>query len=397
MDPFARQLISDPFPAYARLLAAAPMFHEPTQSWMISRYDDVRHVVHSPAFSRGNFHERTRAALGDGPLLQAMSDFLLFRDPPDHTRLRALLTQAFTPRAVERLREQIQRTVDELLDRPQADDSLDLISDFAYPLPVLVICALLGVPPAERSHFRAWSTDLRDGLEATTNPQPEAIARGNAAVADIMAYFRELIAARTARPLDDLLSSLIAARDGTDRLTEQELLATAALLFFAGHETTVNLIGNGVLALLRHPDQLALLQANPELIDNAVDELLRFDSPVQRTFRMAEHDVELGGVRIARGANVFALLGAANRDPRHFSDPDRLDVRRRNAHQHLSFGGGIHYCVGAPLARLEAQVAMGTLLRREPRLELAEHAPPWRPGFIFRGLQRLPLRLEAVA
>jgi pimeloyl-[acyl-carrier protein] synthase len=211
----------------------------------------------------------------------------------------------------------------------------------------------------------------------------------------IVAYFRDLVAQRRAVPTDDLISDLIAARDGTDRLSEDELLATCALLFFAGHETTVNLIGNGMLALLRNPDQLQLLCTQPELIDNAVEELLRYDSPVQRTFRLAAEDVQFGNQRIRAGEQVMVMLGAANRDPRRFADPDRLDLLRVDAAQHLSFGGGMHYCVGAPLARMEAQVALTTLLQRLPGLRLRDEAPAWRPGLIFRGLRHLPLAFDA--
>jgi cytochrome P450 len=397
-DPFAPELIPDPYPAYARLLAGEPFFHAPTRFWVVSRYDDVRQVVHEPRFSRADFRERARSSLGDGPLSRALGQFLLFRDPPDHTRLRSLVGQAFTRRAVDGLRQQIQATVDDLLDRVQgvqARGSLDLIAGLAYPLPVLVICALLGVPAAERARFRAWSAALAEGLEAASNPNPEAIARGDAAAEEVTAFFREQVAERRAEPREDLLSGLVAARDGADRLGEEELLATCLLLFIAGHETTVNLIGNGTLALLRNPDQLAQLRAEPALIGTAVEELLRFDSPVQRTFRVAEQEVELGGARIARGERVMALLGAANRDPRRFVDPDRLDLRRRDASQHLSFGGGIHYCVGAPLARLEAQLALGTLLRRLPDLRLLEETPAWRPALVFRGLRRLELGFTA--
>jgi cytochrome P450 len=396
-DPFAPGLACDPYPTYARLLAVQPWQHEPTRFWIVSRYADVRTVLHDPRFSRADFRARAESTLGDGPLLRSLEQFLLFRDPPDHTRLRRLIAQVFTPAAVERLRQQIQSSVDDLLDRVAGRDAIDVIADLAYPLPVLVIGALLGVPIADRTHFRGWSAALADGMAAAAFPQPDAIARGNGAVEEMTTYLRGLLAQRRAQPRADLLSDLLAARDGADRLSEEELLSTSLLLFFAGHETTVNLIGNGVLALLRHPDQLAEVQAEPGLMGNAVEELLRFDSPVQRTFRVATHDVELGGVRLRAGERVAALIGAANRDPRRFVDPDRLDVRRADARHHLSFGGGIHYCVGAPLARLEATIAITALLRRYPRIRLVEDRLAWRPNLVFRGLQRLPLAATAAS
>jgi cytochrome P450 len=290
---------------------------------------------------------------------------------------------------VQRLREQIESTVETLLEPTEAGASFDAIAQFAYPLPVLVIGALLGVPSADRVHFRSWSAALADGMESTVIPRPDAIARGNGAVEEMSIYLRGLIAERRRQPREDLLSELIAVRDGADRLTEDEMVATALMLFFGGHETTVNLIGNGLLALLRDPAQLSILQSDPALMRGAIDELLRFDSPVQRTFRVAEEPVELGGQHIQPGERVMVLIGAANRDPRRFSAPDVLDVRRADARNHLSLGGGIHYCVGAPLARLETEIALNRLLQRWPSLRLVDERPQWRFNFIFRGLQRL--------
>jgi len=392
LDPFAPALVSDPYSTYARLLEVDPWQHAATQYWVVARYADVRTLLHDPRFSRADFRARARETLGEGPLQSVTELFLLFRDPPDHTRLRRLIGQAFTPLAVERLRQQTQAIVDDLLEHTAATDSFDLMADLAYPLPVLVIGALLGVPTTDRTHFRTWSAALADGLESLVVPRPDAIARANGAVEEMSTYLRGLLAERRRQPRADLMSDLIAAHDGADRLTEDELLSTSLLLFFAGHETTVNLIGNGLLALLRHPDQLAQLRREPHLIGNAVEELLRFDSPVQRTFRVAVEDVDLGGQRIAAGERVMALIGAANRDPRRFADPDVLDVRRTDAKHHLSFGGGIHYCIGAPLARLECEIALTTLLRRCHTLRLDDETVSWRANLIFRGLQRLALR-----
>ena len=278
-----------------------------------------------------------------------------------------------------------------LLDGVRGRSTFDLMAEVAYPLPVLVICELLGVPEADRDRFGVWSAALAEALDNLTLNNPEVLARCNAAATGLTEYFRDLVRIRRSAPRDDLLSGLIAAEEHGDRLTEDELLGTCVLLFFAGHETTVNLIGNGTLALLRHPVELERLRAEPALLPNAVEELLRYDSPVQRTGRTVLEEVEIGGHVLQAGYRVNLLLGAANRDPAQFSDPDRLNVTRPNASQHLSFASGIHYCVGAPLARLEAQLAIGALLRRFPDLRLAIVSPAWRRTFVLRGLTALPV------
>jgi len=387
-NPFAPELIADPYPFYARLRAAGPTYFQPASTWIVSRYADVQLVLRDPRFGRFSGGQREEV-LGAGPLVESFNRWMLFQNPPDHTRLRALVTRAFTPRAVEALRGEIQRIVDELLDRVQGARAMDLIADVAYPLPVLVICALLGVPTEDRDRFHGWSAGLARSLDAFGTPEPDIIARGNEAAAASTAYFRELVGAR-GKARDDLLSGLIASEEQGDKLSEDELLATCVLLFFAGHETTVNLIGNGMLALLRHPDQLARLRADPSLIQSAVEELLRYDGPVQRTGRLGLEDAEVGGQRVQAGESVTAFLGAANRDPVQFADPDRLDVARSNNH-HLAFGGGIHYCVGASLARLEAQIAINTLLHRLPGLRLQTAVVAWRQTAVLRGLQALPV------
>lgn len=268
---------------------------------------------------------------------------------------------------------------------------MDLIGDLAFPLPVIVISELLGVPAADRDRFRRWSLDIARSLDAIALPvEPEVIERGNAARRALVGYFRDLIAERRQRPQADLLTALIAAEEQGDTLTEGELLATCVLLLVAGHETTVNLIGNGVLALLRHPGELRKLRAEPGLITSAVEELLRYDSPVQRTGRLAATDVELGGKVIPKGALLSAVLGAANRDPAHFPEPDRLDITRHD-NRHLAFGWGIHFCLGAPLARVEGQVAIGALARRLPALALATERPEWRESSALHGLKALPV------
>jgi cytochrome P450 len=388
-NPFDPAVIADPYPFYARLRAAGPVYFPPAEVWMVGRYADARQVLRDPRFGHSGA-AGLEEGLGAGPLAESFARWMLFRNPPDHTRLRALVSQAFTPRTVAVMQGEIQRLVDELLDRVPAGQTFDLIAALAYPLPVLVVCALLGVPAADRDGLRQWSADLAGGLDSLGRNDPQVIAAGNAAAAGLTDYFRGLVAERRRAPGEDLLSGLVAAREQGDRLSADELLATCVLLFFAGHETTVNLIGNGTLALLRHPDQLARLRADPELGPRAVEELLRYDGPVQRIGRTLLADAEVGGRALPAGTTVLALVGAANRDPAAFDDPERLDVARAD-NRHLAFSAGAHYCVGAPLARLEAQLAITTLLRRLPGLRLETEAPSWRPMAVLRGLRSLPV------
>jgi cytochrome P450 len=315
---------------------------------------------------------------------------MLFRDPPDHTRLRGLVSKAFTPRTIEQMRGHIQEIVDRLLGRALAQGGMDVIEDLAYPLPVTVICEMLGVPVDDHLSIRHWSADIARSLDAIgLMPSDKGIVeRGQVARRALADYFRALVPERRRRPRADLLSGLIAAEEQGDKLSEAEVISMCLLLFIAGHETTVNLIGNGTLALLRHPEQLGRLRAEPGLVPNAVEELLRYDSPVQRTARITTTEVEIAGHAIGKGAMVVTALGAANRDPAQFPDPDRLDVARRDP-RHISFGFGIHFCLGAPLARVEGQIALGTLLRRAPGLTLAETSPEWRESSVLRGLKRL--------
>ncbi|HEY3062187.1 MAG TPA: cytochrome P450 [Chloroflexota bacterium] len=393
---YAPELLADPYPWYAELRATGiAYFSPPTQPDVrvpiLSRYADVQQVLRDPRFGRAGFSKGALTALGDGPLSRAFGQWMLFRDPPDHTRLRGLVNRAFTPRAVEALRTHIDAIVQGLLDKHRGKPYFDLVSGFAYPLPVLVICELLGVPPEDRGRFSVWSAAIGQGLDNLGMGDPEVVRRGNEAAAGLTEYFRGLIHARRGAAVDDILHGLVAAEEQGERLSEDELLATCVLIFFAGHETTVNLIGNGTLALLRHADELARLRSNPALLPGAVEELLRYDSPVQRSGRAVLADVELNGIVLHQGERVNVLIGAANRDPAQFNDPDRLDITRSNAVQHLSFAAGIHYCVGAPLARLEAQLALGALLRFAPELRLATDNPAWRATFVLRGLSALPV------
>ena len=386
-NPYDPAFNADPYPTYHRLRAEDPVHRTPMGFWILTRYDDVATVLRDARFGRKGFDELIRDRFGKNTFNQAM----LFRDPPDHTRLRALVSKAFTPRVIEEMRAKIQKTVDRLLDGVRDARAMDVIADLAYPLPVSVISEMLGVPAEDRDLFRGWSADIARSLDAIVLPtEPEVVERGNAARHALSSYFRALIAERRRRPQRDLLSDLIAAEEQGDKLSEEELMATILLLFVAGHETTVNLIGNGTLALLRNPNQLEALRRSPALIGGAIEELLRYDAPVQRTGRMPNTDVELGGKRIAKGDLVLSLIGAANRDPAHFAEPDRLDLARAD-NRHLAFGWGIHFCLGAPLARAEAQAAIGTIARRMPALALATPTPEWREASALRGLKTLPV------
>ncbi len=389
-NPMAPEFVADPYPTYHRLRTADPVHRSPLGFWVLTRYEDVAAVLRDPRFAKEAIASFVAARFGT-TVPPGMGLSMLDRDPPDHTRLRGLVSKAFTPRVVERLRPHVQQIVDGLLARVEGAGGMDLIEQFAYPLPVIVICELLGVPVEDHERFKSWGLDIARGLDAIMLPPDSDVARrsiaGRRALAD---YFRTLIAERRAAPRDDMLSGLIAAEEAGDRLSEEELLATCILLLVAGHETTVNLIGNGTLALLRHPAELQRLRDDPGLIGTAIEELLRYDGPVQRTARIPSEDVTIGGKAIATGEMVMPFIGAADRDPAQFRDPDRLDIARTD-NRHLAFGLGIHFCLGAPLARLEGQIAINTLVRRLPKLALATDTPQYRQSLTLRGLQSLPV------
>jgi pimeloyl-[acyl-carrier protein] synthase len=385
-NPFLPEVIANPYPTYHRLRQEDPVHLSPLGIWALSRYDDAAMLLRDPRFGRRGFQQILESRFGRQGLGQSM----LFQDPPDHTRLRTLVNKGFTPRVIEGMRSHIQQVVDGLLDQVKAAGRMDVVADLAYPLPVIVICEMVGVPAEDREKFRDWSYAIARSLDAIAVPNEELARRANEAQDALTAYFARLIEERRRAPRPDLLSALIAAEEAGDRLTTQELFATGILLFIAGHETTVNLIGNGTLALLRNPDQMQRLRAEPGLIASAVEELLRFDSPVQRTGRLLYEDVTIDGKTIPKGSIAVALIGAANRDPAHFPDPDRLDITRSD-NRHLAFGWGIHFCLGAPLARLEGQIAFSTLLRRFPRLALAADQVEYRETSTLRGLRALPV------
>jgi cytochrome P450 len=387
MDP---EFVADPYPMYHRLRAEDPVHHSPLGFWVLTRYADVMAMLRDPRLIKEPIAAFVAARFGMA-VPPGLGLSMLDRDPPDHTRLRGLVSKAFTPRALEKLRPGIQQIVDALLDQVAGRGSMDLIEEFAYPLPVRVICEMLGVPVQDHERFKAWGLDIARGLDAIMLPPDSEVGQrsvsGRRALAE---YFRELIAERRAAPRDDMLSALIAAEEAGDTLNEEELLATCILLLVAGHETTVNLIGNGTLALLRHPAELRKLRDHPGLIGSAVEELLRFDGPVQRTARIPSEDITIGGQTIGKGELVMPFLGAADRDPAQFPDPDRLDLTRTD-NRHIASGMGIHFCLGAPLARMEGQIAIKTLLARLPRLTLATDRPRFRQSLTLRGLQALPV------
>ncbi len=377
---------------YAELAVTAPVHRIvlPTDEpvWLITDYDEARRAQHDPRVIKIDGTQVGRDLLPP-EVFAAMSQHMLNTNPPDHTRLRRLVTAAFTRRRVEQLAPRIQDITDELLDAMATAAQVDLIDAFAYPLPLTVICELLGVPADHRAEFRDWSSVVVTGVLAGTDIYV-------AASIAMVGYLRDLVDAKRAAPADDLLSALVAVRDGEDRLTEDELTSMVFLLLVAGHETTVNLIGNGVLALLTHPEQLALLRAEPDRLPAAIEELLRFDGPLQvATFRRTAEPVDIGGITVPAGEIVMPGLLAANRDPACTAQPDALDITRTD-NPHLAFGHGIHHCLGAPLARLEGRIALGTLLARFPRLRLAVPAEQltWKPSVLMNGLTALPVAMH---
>ncbi|MFI0447361.1 cytochrome P450 [Actinomadura sp. 6N118] len=388
---FGRAFNQDPYEVYADLRAQGPVhaieFPAGVQAFLVVDHEHGRAALSDPRLAKDTRHSETPVRAEE-----FFGETLLGLDPPDHTRLRGLVAKAFTPRRVEALRPRVQEITDGLLDGLAGRDEADLIDAFAFPLPIIVICELLGVSADDQADFRHWTAILTVPVVS----RETAERRRTAAIA-FNDYLMGVFAERRAAPGDDLISALLAVRDGGSRLSHGELLDTIALLLIAGHETTVNLIGNGMLALLSSPAQLKLLKERPELLPGAVEELLRYDGPVERaTQRIALTDMEIAGVPIPKGSWVHVSIGAAGRDPGAFDEPDSLDVTRAD-NRHVAFGHGAHYCLGAPLARLEGQVAIGTLLARFPELALAV-APAdltWkRSGSIVRGLSSLPVRLR---
>ena len=394
-NPFLPEFRADPYPFYRKLQAKHRVYVGRLLggTCLLPRYDDVVAVLGDPRFSvdrpRADVFQRLQPFRGLSPeFTRAIMSTLLMTDPPAHTRMRRLVNKAFTPRVVEGLRTRVQALVDELLDAVAARRQMELVHDLAYPLPVTVIAELLGIPVDDRARFKQWSDQLAvllDPLQAT-----EGLAPTEQAFNEIAAYMHPIFAERRRNPRDDLISALVGVEDEGQRLSEIELLALTMLILGAGHETTTNLIANAVLALLRNPGERRRLQDDPSLIGSAVEEFLRYDSPVQTTDRVATVDCELAGHPIRRGTVVALLLGAANRDPARFADPDRLDIGRQDNH-HVSFGHGAHFCLGAALARVEAQIVIATLLRRLPDFDGDRHPKEWKRSVVLRGPTTLRL------
>jgi cytochrome P450 len=381
LDPAFRD---DPYPALHHLRAVDPVNETPIGVWRLSRYADVVRLLREVRCG-----VRTTAGVLPGvDESEIPRTFMLEQDPPAHTRLRRLVSRAFTPRAVDRIRESIERIVADCLDRVANRGEIDVIADLALPVPATVICEMLGVPVADRDRFTVWTAQATHGLAAMIAP-PEVLDRARAAAEALGAYFEGLIAARRADLRDDILSGMIRAEEGGDLLGENELISQAIGLLIAGFETTIGLIGNGVRALLRHPEQLAKLRRRPELIASAVEECLRYDGPILLTVRVLHEDAAFGGKVIPKNAMVWGLLAAANRDPERFLDPDRFDIEREH-NDHLAFGGGAHFCLGAHLAQLEARMAIGSLVRRFDALALETDTVEWGPS-LFRVPGRLPV------
>ena len=384
--------LSDPYRFYHGLRGQGRMVKAPFGAWIATGYQDIAQMLRDKRMGK-QFHKTIERKYGPGaldqPAIRGLSLNMLVLDPPDHTRLRSLVVQAFTARRVEEMRPRIAAIVDDLIDRVVQRGAMDVIWDFSHRLPVIVICDMLGIPEEDRGQFldqSRVSTRLIDPAPLTPAEMDEA----NANSKYLSEYFTTLFERRRREPGPDLTTALLHAEDHGNKLTEEEVRSNIGLLFAAGHETTANLIGNGLLALHRNPDQLALLKARPDLIVNAVEELLRYDSSVQMTGRTALEDVECAGQTVRAGEPVMLLLGAANRDPDIYADPDKLDVTRANIRP-LSFGGGIHHCLGAQLARIEAEIALKRLLERLPEMELTNiETPSWRRSFTLRGLEHLP-------
>ena len=394
------ETLAEPYDHYRRLRSAEPVHLTEFDDGvcavpivLLSRWSDCAAVLRDPRFTAEKDFARMMGSPGapaaeDDPVVAAFNAVMLFRDPPAHTRIRSLVNKAFTPRRVEALAPRIQQIVDELLEPLETDGGMDLIHDLAAPLPVMVIAELLGLPAEDHEQLKVWSdrvATLIDGSLRADN-QEEAVKN----LFEVSAYLGRILADRKREPRDDLISAMVAAQERDDRLTDTEVFATCLLILGAGHETTTNLIGNGLKALLEHPEERRRLADDPGLIRSAIEELLRYDSPVQVTSRVPKEDVVIDGVPIEAGVEVNTLIGAANRDPEQFENPEALDLGRAD-NRHLAFGFGAHFCLGAPLARLEGQLAIATLLQRFPGLA-ASGQPKRRPGFVLRGFESLPLR-----
>ncbi len=388
----------DPYSVYRRLREEAPVYWcAAWNAWIVTRHDDVMRVLrqHGRFSSAGRvrylLEQLPPAARQQVAALERHYDIgLAHTDPPDHTRLRGLLNKVFTPRMVENWRERVQQVVDERLNAAIEQGAMDIIHDLAYPLPATIIAEMIGAPNSDIHRFRAWAVAINRLFELGGRVSQEATRAAQECLFEMREYIAALSEVKQQQPTDDILSKLVTAEAEAERLTIDELVSTCVTLFVAGHETTTNLIGNGTLALLTHPEQAQTLRETPTLMPQAVEEMLRYDPSVPRSWRIAREDIELGGQVIQQGALVFPIIAAANRDPAAFPKPDRFDVTRQN-NKHVAFGHGIHYCLGAPLARLEGAVALNSLLQRFPTLRLTGDALEWRHDVAIRSLEALPV------
>jgi pimeloyl-[acyl-carrier protein] synthase len=394
-NPADPTFVPDPYPTYLRLLAEPGLtWSEAVKPprWVAARHRDVAFVLNDRRFGHSPGAESWK---GSGtydlakPLFTLFEQWMLFRDPPDHTRLRGLVSKALTPAIIEGLRPDIQAVADRLLDAAGGRKRMELIADFALPLPVMVVAGMLGVPAEDQHLFKGWSANIAAALGIWN---PGVLERGARAAAACGQYLEGITSERRRAPRNDLISALNAVEENGEKLTREAVLASCVLLLFAGHEITVNLIGNGLLTLMRHPDQLELLRREPGQIDPALEECLRYESPVQLTGRICFEEVEVGGRLVKAGQFVTTLIGAANRDPEQFPDPNRFDITR-TPNPHLAFASGMHSCLGAPLARLEGQIAVGTAVRRLERMALKGEPVQWRDNVTMRGLQALPVTI----
>lgn len=396
MDP---EVLADPYAFYDELRRGRPVhWDEFFKGWICGTYKEVSTALHDPrlgAHRVTSYEELEALGLADlAPLYFPLTNQLLFIDPPKHTRLRGLTNKVFTPRRVEKMRAYLQELVNQILAEVYSQGSMDVIRQIAYPLPVTVIAELLGVPTRDRDQLKKWSDDYASMLGSFQYipDNPEEVLKS---LDDMTRYFLSIIKEYRQQPKDTLLSDMVMAQEQGNRLDNDELIANCILLLAAGHETTTNLIGNAILTLFRHPDQLALLRQRPELIESCIEEVLRFESPAQYTVRKANDDLELGGQTIKKGQAIILLLGAANRDPERFPDPARFDIQRTD-NKHIAFGSAAHFCVGAPLARQEGQIAVMSMLERLPHLHLASEQADWRENKNLRGLASLPVIFDPV-
>lgn len=397
-DPADEQIRRNPFPLYEQLQLDEPVhWSEPLRSWVVTRYDDVRQVAMVPAMSSNRllpFYDSLKDERRDilSGVMRYLNLWLVFREPPEHTRLRKLLNSVFTPALIASMQGDIGKTVESILEPLDTTKPIDFMRDVAVLLPAYVILDMLSVDRQDFLKIKQWSDDLRLFI-GTARGEKNKYARAREGADRMSEYFREIIRSRRAAPGNDVISQMIAARDNGNTLTEDELVATCMLILFAGHETTTSLLGNAVKALLDHPEQFSRLRDEPEMIDSAVEEFLRFDGPAASAARVVAVDHELAGQQLKQGDRVFAMLNAANRDPRRFERPHELDLAR-TPNRHIAFGLGPHFCLGAPLARLEAKVCVGMLVERFPKMRYAEGDCNWMDALIMRGLTSFPLHLK---